>query len=110
MATEDERIAAAVRNAGGEAILTSPGASSGTDRLAEAARSVAADVYVNIQGDEPMMSSENVDRAIERLDDDIIDFAGQRFSEFGRRLADQVGLANAREESGERGIPDFRRR
>src|SRR5450631_1781585 len=65
VATEDERIAAAVRGAGGEAILTSPEASSGTDRLAEAARSVSADVYVNIQGDEPMMSPENVDRAIE---------------------------------------------
>ena len=67
VATEDERIVAAVRAAGGEAILTSPGASSGTDRLAEAARSVSADVYVNIQGDEPMMSPENVDRAIETL-------------------------------------------
>lgn len=67
VATEDERIAAAVRAAGGEAILTSPRASSGTDRLAEAARSVPGDVYVNIQGDEPMMSPENVDRAIETL-------------------------------------------
>ena len=67
VATEDERIAAIVRDAGGEAILTSPQAASGTDRLAEAARSVAADVYVNIQGDEPMMSPENVDRAVETL-------------------------------------------
>ena len=54
VATDDERIAAAVRRAGGgEAILTSPEAASGTDRLAEAARSLPADVYVNIQGDEP---------------------------------------------------------
>jgi 3-deoxy-D-manno-octulosonate cytidylyltransferase len=67
VATDDERIAAAVREAAGEVILTSPHAASGTDRLAEAARSVPADVYVNIQGDEPMMSPENVDRAVATL-------------------------------------------
>ncbi len=67
VATDDERIAAAVRGAGGEAILTSPHAASGTDRLAEAARSIPADVYVNIQGDEPMMSPRNIDRAVEAL-------------------------------------------
>jgi 3-deoxy-manno-octulosonate cytidylyltransferase (CMP-KDO synthetase) len=67
VATDDDRIAAAVRGAGGEAVATSPGASSGTDRLAEAARSLPADVYVNVQGDEPMMSSENVDRVVEVL-------------------------------------------
>jgi 3-deoxy-D-manno-octulosonate cytidylyltransferase len=67
VATDDERIAAAVRGAGGEAVLTSPQAASGTDRLAEAARTVPADVYVNIQGDEPMMSPENVDRTVGTL-------------------------------------------
>jgi 3-deoxy-manno-octulosonate cytidylyltransferase (CMP-KDO synthetase) len=67
VATDDERIAAAVRGAGGEAILTSRDAASGTDRLAEAARSIPADVYVNIQGDEPLMTGENVDRAVEAL-------------------------------------------
>jgi 3-deoxy-manno-octulosonate cytidylyltransferase (CMP-KDO synthetase) len=67
VATDDERIAAAVRGAGGEALLTSPDAASGTDRLAEAARSMPADVYVNIQGDEPMMSPSNIDRAVEAL-------------------------------------------
>jgi 3-deoxy-manno-octulosonate cytidylyltransferase (CMP-KDO synthetase) len=58
VATDDERIAAAVRGAGWEAILTSPRAASGTDRLAEAAHSLPADIYVNIQGDEPLMSDE----------------------------------------------------
>ena len=67
VATDDERIAAAVRAEGGEALLTSPLATSGTDRLAEAAASIPADVYVNIQGDEPMMSPENVDRAVATL-------------------------------------------
>lgn len=67
VATDDDRIAQAVRAAGGEAILTSPEASSGTDRLAEAARTIVADIYVNIQGDEPMMSAANIDRAVETL-------------------------------------------
>jgi 3-deoxy-manno-octulosonate cytidylyltransferase (CMP-KDO synthetase) len=67
VATDDERIAAAVRAAGGEAILTSAGASSGTDRLAEAALAIPADVYVNIQGDEPLMSPENIDRTVDAL-------------------------------------------
>jgi 3-deoxy-manno-octulosonate cytidylyltransferase (CMP-KDO synthetase) len=67
VATDDERIAGAVRGAGGEALLTSPEAASGTDRLAEAARTVAGDVYVNIQGDEPMMSAQNIDRVVETL-------------------------------------------
>jgi 3-deoxy-manno-octulosonate cytidylyltransferase (CMP-KDO synthetase) len=67
VATDDERIAAAVRGAGGEAILTSAQAASGTDRIAETAGSVPADVYVNIQGDEPMMSPENVDRVVATL-------------------------------------------
>ncbi len=67
VATDDERIAAVVRGAGGEALMTSPEAASGTDRLAEAARTVAGDVYVNIQGDEPMMSAQNIDRAVETL-------------------------------------------
>jgi 3-deoxy-manno-octulosonate cytidylyltransferase (CMP-KDO synthetase) len=67
VATDDSRIAEAVEAAGGEVILTSATAVSGTDRLAEAARSVPADVYVNIQGDEPLMSSENIDRAVATL-------------------------------------------
>ena len=67
VATDDERIARVVREAGGEALLTSPEAASGTDRLAEAARQIPADVYVNIQGDEPLMSPENIDLAVGTL-------------------------------------------
>lgn len=67
VATDDERIAAVVRKAGAEAILTSRDCASGTDRLAQAARAIEADIYVNIQGDEPMMSGENIDRAVATL-------------------------------------------
>lgn len=67
VATDDARIAECVRAAGGEAVLTSPDAASGTDRVAEVARRVPADVYINVQGDEPLMPAENVDRAVEAL-------------------------------------------
>jgi 3-deoxy-manno-octulosonate cytidylyltransferase (CMP-KDO synthetase) len=67
VATDDARIADVVRESGGEALLTSPDAATGTDRLAEAARRVAGDVYVNVQGDEPLMPPENVDLVVETL-------------------------------------------
>lgn len=67
VATDDARIADVVRGDGGEAIFTSPDAASGTDRLAEAAQRVGGDVYVNVQGDEPLMPAENIDLAVETL-------------------------------------------
>jgi 3-deoxy-manno-octulosonate cytidylyltransferase (CMP-KDO synthetase) len=68
VATDDARIANCVREAGGEAMMTSEGAATGTDRVAEVARRIPADVYLNVQGDEPLMPPENVDRALETLD------------------------------------------
>ncbi len=56
VATDDERIAAPVRAAGGEAILTSPDHPSGTDRIAEVARERRADIYLNVQGDLPFIA------------------------------------------------------
>lgn len=56
VATDDVRISQEVRRFGGEAILTRPDHLSGTDRVAEAARQIEADVYVNVQGDEPLIS------------------------------------------------------
>jgi 3-deoxy-manno-octulosonate cytidylyltransferase (CMP-KDO synthetase) len=67
VATDDERIASVVRGFGGEAVLTSPAHPSGTDRLAEAALGVEADVIVNVQGDEPMLDPAGVDLAVEAL-------------------------------------------
>jgi 3-deoxy-manno-octulosonate cytidylyltransferase (CMP-KDO synthetase) len=67
VATDDSRIADVVRRDGGEAVLTSADAASGTDRLAEAAKRVPGDVFVNIQGDEPLMPAENIDLAVETL-------------------------------------------
>jgi 3-deoxy-manno-octulosonate cytidylyltransferase (CMP-KDO synthetase) len=67
VATDDERIAAAVRGFGGEAFLTSPHHASGTDRLAEVARTLEAEIVVNVQGDEPLLDPAGIDAAAEAL-------------------------------------------
>jgi len=64
VATDDERIAAAVRKFGGRVRMTSPHHPSGTDRLAEVASAEEAAIYVNIQGDEPLIDPEAIDAAI----------------------------------------------
>jgi len=70
VATDDERIASAVRAFGGEVAMTSAAHASGTDRLAEVARSLPAEVFVNIQGDEPLLDPRDVDQLVECLDTD----------------------------------------
>lgn len=72
VATDDERVAAAVRAAWGEAILTSPDCRSGTDRVAEAARAIAGeDVVVNVQGDEPEVDPAALDALIAAVEADM---------------------------------------
>lgn len=63
VATDDRRIYNAVINFGGKAVLTKMH-SSGTDRIAEAAGKIKADIIVNIQGDEPLISSRMIDSAV----------------------------------------------
>ena len=62
VATEDERIASVVRNAGFNAVMTSDQALTGTDRLAEAAESIDADIFINVQGDEPLVDPGDIVR------------------------------------------------
>jgi 3-deoxy-manno-octulosonate cytidylyltransferase (CMP-KDO synthetase) len=64
VATDDERIAAVVRAAGGEAMMTSAEHSSGTDRVAEVARHLPADIYVNVQGDLPFLDPADLDTLV----------------------------------------------
>lgn len=71
VATDDERIAEAVRKFGGIAIMTSPDHPSGTDRIAEAARAFSGvETVINIQGDEPLIPTELVDKLIELMTGD----------------------------------------
>lgn len=69
VATDDARIARAVSNFGGRAVMTSPDCASGTDRLVELARSEQADIYLNVQGDEPLLRPADVDKLITALHD-----------------------------------------
>jgi len=64
VATDDERILEAVRKFKGRAQLTSPYHLSGTDRVAEVASQISADIIVNIQGDEPLISSRMIENSI----------------------------------------------
>ncbi len=68
VATDDARIVEAVEAFGGEAVLTAPTHASGSDRAAEAARAIEAEIIVNIQGDEPMLAPEMVDEVVELLE------------------------------------------
>ncbi len=70
VATDDERIAAAVRAFGGEVKMTSPAHESGTDRLAEVARTLDATVVVNVQGDEPLLDPTGIEVAVAALQGD----------------------------------------
>ena len=67
VATDDERIAAAARGWGVAVKMTRSDHPSGTDRIAEAIDGVAADVVVNIQGDEPLIDPDLIDRVAATL-------------------------------------------
>jgi 3-deoxy-manno-octulosonate cytidylyltransferase (CMP-KDO synthetase) len=67
VATDDERIARTVREAGFEAVMTRADHPSGTDRMAEALHATDADIAINIQGDEPLIDPALIDRLAETL-------------------------------------------
>jgi 3-deoxy-D-manno-octulosonate 8-phosphate phosphatase (KDO 8-P phosphatase) len=67
VATDDERIAAAVRDAGGEVTMTPASLPSGSDRVWAAASDQPHDIVVNVQGDEPLVPGSLVDALVERL-------------------------------------------
>lgn len=70
VATDSEKVMNAVESFGGRAVLTRVDHASGTDRIAEAAASLEYDIIVNVQGDEPMIRAEVIDKAIALLADD----------------------------------------
>ncbi len=65
VATDDRRIYDAVRSFGGNVVMTRDDHPSGTDRCAEVARGLDAEVIVNVQGDEPMLDPEALDLVAE---------------------------------------------
>lgn len=67
IATDDRRVADAVAGFGGVAVMTSPDHASGTDRLVEVMGQVPADLYVNLQGDEPLVRPVDIALLINRM-------------------------------------------
>ena len=77
VATDDERIYNAVIGFGGEAVMTSSEHRSGTDRCAEAYKRVSceADIVINVQGDEPFIAPEQIERLVECFGKEQVDIA-----------------------------------
>src|SRR6185295_2955272 len=68
VATDDERIVAAVQSSGYEAVLTSASHRSGTDRIAAVAAQLEdSDIIVNVQSDGPSISPLTIERAVEAM-------------------------------------------
>ena len=65
IATEDFQIKKIVEKAGFNVVMTSDKCLTGTDRLAEAATQIEADIYVNVQGDEPLLNPTDILSIIE---------------------------------------------
>jgi len=65
IATDDSRIKEVVERAGFKAVMTSEKALTGTDRIADAANQIDADIYINVQGDEPLLDPKDILSIIE---------------------------------------------
>jgi 3-deoxy-manno-octulosonate cytidylyltransferase (CMP-KDO synthetase) len=68
VATDDKRIFDTVTSAGFEAMMTRGDHASGTDRVAEVARTLDVGIIINVQGDEPLIEPETIDRAVRQLE------------------------------------------
>ena len=75
VATDDQRIVDALKPFGTRCVMTSPAHQSGTDRIAEVARSLDDEIVVNVQGDEPEIEPSIIDDLIERLETSTDDMA-----------------------------------
>src|SRR2546429_8574787 len=67
VATDDQRIVKAVQGFGGEARMTRTEHRTGTERVAEVAAHEEGDVFVNVQGDEPLLDPHAIDVAVNAL-------------------------------------------
>lgn len=91
VATDDKRIFAAVNSAGHEAVMTSRYHASGTDRIAEVAVGLeGADIIVNVQGDEPLVSPLTIERAVEAINEEGTGELGNRVK--GDSGSEEIGI------------------
>ena len=64
IATDDVKIKKVVNDYGFKAIMTSKTCSTGTDRVAEVSKKIKADIYINVQGDEPIIKGSDIKKVI----------------------------------------------
>lgn len=88
IATDDERIRAAAAAFGAEAVMTDPALPSGTDRIAAATRGIEADWFLNVQGDEPLVTGALLDAFIAALNGTC------PMGTLARRISDPAALAS----------------
>jgi len=88
--TDDERIHRAVQGFGGTSRMTSRSHQSGTDRIAEIAPALSADLIVNVQGDEPLIEPAMIDEAVAPFAND----ATLMMSTLRRRIDDDAERQN----------------
>ena len=70
VATDSNEIADTVKTWGGEVIMTSKDHQTGTDRIAEACKEIAADIIINVQGDEALLNPEHIDNLCKVMESD----------------------------------------
>lgn len=70
VATDDDKVQKAVTDFGGKCIMTSPECRSGTERCAEAADKISADIVINVQGDEPLINPRSLELLISPFRED----------------------------------------
>ena len=70
VATDSEEIVSVCKHHNFDVVLTSESHKTGTDRVAEVAKKVNADIYVNVQGDEPLIEPETIDKTVSALIED----------------------------------------
>jgi 3-deoxy-manno-octulosonate cytidylyltransferase (CMP-KDO synthetase) len=90
VATDDSRIFDAANAAAFDAVITRADHLSGTDRIAEVAHNLHAEIIVNVQGDEPLIDPATVDRAVTALIDD----PAAQMSTTSEPMADVDGVLN----------------
>lgn len=102
VATDDERIASVVRDAGGDAVMTPSDLPSGTDRVWLAASGINAEIVVNFQGDEPLLPGSVVDDLVNALRADRVWDLATPVILTGRLKASRGDIVTvARDESGQ---------
>ncbi len=96
VATDDERIAGVVRDAGGEAVMTRSDHFSGTERVAEVAETRVAPLYLNVQGDEPLVEPASLEALIEAVLTPTVGESAAGAATLATPVKDQLDAADPR--------------